>query len=47
MLGTRGPAPDPDRPLEVDAKTSRRGDRVLVSRIVQTVRVHGNRFARR
>ena len=30
--------PAPDRPLRVDAKTRRRGDRVLVSRIVQTVR---------
>jgi hypothetical protein len=33
------PAPVPDQPLEVDAKTTRRGDRVLVSRIVQTVHV--------
>jgi hypothetical protein len=31
--------PAPDRPLEVDAKTARRGDRVLVSRIVETVRI--------
>lgn len=36
------PPPTPDRPLEVDAKTIRPGDRVLVSRIMETVRRGGN-----
>ncbi len=35
------PAPAPNQPLEVDAKTKRRRDRVLVSRIVETVHLHG------